>query len=65
MKIGKRKIIVLSIMLVIGIIGFFVGMYLTGYDVASWFWNPTAWLIYLLTILASLYGGFYLWAKKK
>jgi len=61
----KKSIIVLIVMLFVGIIGFFVGMKLSGYDVLGWFWNPTAWLIYLLLILASLYGGFYLWAKKK
>ena len=65
MKNEKKSLIVLAVMLVMGLIGFFVGMYIAGYDVASWFWNPTSWLVYLLLILASLYGGFYLWAKKK
>lgn len=65
MKMEKRSALALAIMLVTGLVGFFIGMWLAGYDVASWFWNPTAWLIYLLIILGGLYGGFYLWAKKK
>jgi len=65
MKNEKKSLIVLAVMLVIGLIGFFVGMYIAGYPVLSWFWSPTAWLIYLLAILGSLYWGLHLWAKKK
>lgn len=59
-----KKVIFTALGLLFGITLYLVGMSIAGYNVIGWFWNKTAWLVYLLLAIGGLTGAF-LWKITK